>query len=63
LRVNAESAPRIASRGINRAAGLRRLRIEKWQRETYPAIARQAKAEGAEIFFWDESGFHADTVH
>ena len=37
--------------------------IEKWQRETYPAIARQAKAEGAEIFFWDESGFGADTVH
>src|SRR5438034_11636002 len=27
--------------------------IEKWQRETYPAIARQAKAQGAEIFFWD----------
>ena len=37
--------------------------IEKWQRETYPAIAKQAKAEGAEIFFWDESGFRADTVH
>ena len=37
--------------------------IEKWQRETYPAIARRAKAEGAEIFFWDESGFRADTVH
>ena len=37
--------------------------IEKWQRETYPAIAKQAKAEGAEIYFWDESGFRADTVH
>lgn len=37
--------------------------IEKWQHETYPAIARQAKAEGAEVFFWDESGFRADTVH
>lgn len=37
--------------------------IEKWQRETYPAIARRAKAEGAEVFFWDESGFRADTVH
>lgn len=35
--------------------------IEKWQRETFPAIARQAKAEDAEIFFWDESGFRADT--
>lgn len=37
--------------------------IEKWQRETYPAIARQAKAQGAEVLFWDESGFRADTVH
>jgi transposase len=37
--------------------------IEKWQRETYPAIATQAKSEGAEILFWDESGFRADTVH
>lgn len=37
--------------------------IEQWQRETYPAIARQAKSEGAEVFFWDESGFRADTVH
>ena len=36
--------------------------IEKWQRETFPAIAAQAKAVGAEIFFWDESGFRADTV-
>ena len=37
--------------------------IEKWQRETYPGIARAAKAQGAEVFFWDESGFRADTVH
>ncbi len=37
--------------------------IDKWQRETYPGIARQAKAQGAEVFFWDESGFRADTVH
>ena len=37
--------------------------IEKWQRETYPRLARRAKAQGAEIFFWDESGFRADTVH
>lgn len=36
--------------------------IEQWQRETFPAIATQAKAVGAEIFFWDESGFRADTV-
>ena len=37
--------------------------IEKWRRETYPAIARQAKADGGEVFFWDESGFRADAVH
>ena len=37
--------------------------IEKWRRATFPAIARQAKAEGGEVFFWDESGFRADTVH
>ena len=37
--------------------------IEQWQRGTFPAIVRQAKAQGAEIFFWDESGFRADTVH
>lgn len=37
--------------------------IERWQRETYPAIARQAKAAGGEVFFWDESGFRADAVH
>ena len=37
--------------------------IEKWQHETFPGIARQAKAQGAEVFFWDESGFRADAVH
>lgn len=37
--------------------------IEKWQRERYPSIARQAKQENADIFFWDESGFRADAVH
>jgi transposase len=37
--------------------------IERWQRETYPAIARAAKALGGEVYFWDESGFRADTVH
>lgn len=37
--------------------------IERWQTETYPAIARQARAQNAEIYFWDESGFRADAVH
>lgn len=37
--------------------------IERWQRETWPAIARKARKQGSEVFFWDESGFRADTVH
>ena len=37
--------------------------IERWQRETFPAIAQQAKTAGAAIYFWDESGFRADAVH
>ena len=37
--------------------------IERWQREIYPALAGRAKGEGADIFFWDESGFRADAVH
>jgi len=36
--------------------------IEAWKNETYPSIARQAKKRGAEIYFWDESGFRADVV-
>lgn len=37
--------------------------IARWQQETYPDLVRQARAEGGEILFWDESGFRADTVH
>ncbi|MGH9726240.1 MAG: IS630 family transposase [Candidatus Acidiferrales bacterium] len=37
--------------------------IDRWHRATYPGIARQAKEDGAEIYFWDESGFRADAVH
>jgi transposase len=36
--------------------------IEAWKTDTYPSIARQAKKRGAEIYFWDESGFRADVV-
>jgi transposase len=35
----------------------------RWQRETYPALARHAKRTKAEISCWDESGFRADAVH
>ena len=37
--------------------------IDRWQRETYPTIARHAKRTHAEIYFWDESGFRANAVH
>ena len=37
--------------------------IEKWKRETFPSIAGAAKAQGGEVYFWDESSFRADTVH
>ncbi|MFL9937650.1 transposase, partial [Paraburkholderia sp. RL18-103-BIB-C] len=31
--------------------------------DTYPSVARQAREQKADIFFWDESGFRADSVH
>ncbi len=36
--------------------------IDRWRHDTYPEIARQAKRDNAEIYFWDESGFRADAV-
>lgn len=36
--------------------------VERWQRETYPALVSRAKKDKAEIYFWDESGFRADAV-
>ena len=37
--------------------------IAQWKDQTFPAIAAQAKQEGADIYFWDESGFRADSVY
>ena len=37
--------------------------IERWQHDTYPSIARRAREQRADIFFWDESDFRADSVH
>lgn len=37
--------------------------VARWKSETYPAIAKEAQGSGAEILFWDESGFRADAVH
>ena len=48
---------------LQRAYQLDPQAIERWQRETYPSIAAAARKSGAEIYFWDESGFRADTVH
>src|SRR5271156_5685297 len=36
--------------------------IDAWKTDVYPAIAKRAKKRGAEIFFWDESGFRAESV-
>jgi transposase len=33
--------------------------IEAWKSDTYPSLAKRAKKRGAEIYFWDESGFRA----
>ena len=37
--------------------------MERWKRETWPAIAAKARQDAADVYFWDESGFRADTVH
>jgi transposase len=52
-----------AQKPLQRAYQRDPVAIDLWQRETYPSIARQAKASGADVYFWDESGFRADTVH
>lgn len=36
--------------------------IARWQQQIYPRLAKEAKARGAQIYFWDESGFRADGV-
>jgi transposase len=37
--------------------------VDHWVKESYPALARRARKERAEIYFWDESGFRAEAVH
>ncbi len=36
--------------------------IEAWKNDVYPRVAARAKRCGAEIYFWDESGFRANAV-
>jgi transposase len=52
-----------AQRPLQRAYQRDPVAIERWQRETFPALAKKARKQGAEVFFWDESGFRADAVH
>ena len=37
--------------------------VAAWMAETYPAIARRAKSEGAEIHWGDETGVRSDCQH
>jgi len=37
--------------------------VEAWLQESYPEIARRAKAEGAEIHWGDETGVRSDCQH
>jgi len=52
-----------AQKPLQRAYQRDAVAVARWQQETWPAIAREAKADNAEIYFWDESGFRADAVH
>ena len=37
--------------------------IAAWKSEAFPKLEARAKRSGADIWFWDESGFRADSVH
>jgi transposase len=37
--------------------------IKQWTEQTFPDVATAAKEQGADIYFWDESGFRADSVY
>lgn len=51
-----------AQKPLQRAYQRDPVAVARWQQETYPEIARRAKQEKADIYFWDESGFRADSV-
>lgn len=52
-----------AQKPLQRAYQRDRQAVARWKDETFPAIANEAQASGAQIMFWDESGFRADSVH
>jgi Winged helix-turn helix len=37
--------------------------IEKRRREIFPSIVGKAKAAESDVYFWDGSGFRADSMH
>lgn len=51
-----------AQKPMHRAFEQRPAEVLKWKAETYPAIARRAKREGAEILWGDETGVRNDDI-
>jgi transposase len=51
-----------AQKPMHRAFEQRPAEVLKWKEQTYPAIARRAKREGAEILWGDETGVRNDDV-
>jgi transposase len=48
---------------LKRAYEQRPADVQRWLDEEYPAIARRAKVEGAEIHWGDETGLRSDAQH
>ena len=53
----------LGSMGYGMAQSLVRAGFEVVGCDVSAASMARFKAEGGEVFFWDESGFRADTVH
>jgi len=51
-----------AQKPMRRAMEQRPAEVRRWKEQVYPAIVRRAKAEGAEIFWGDETGVRSDDV-
>lgn len=51
-----------AQKPMRRAMEQRPAEVRRWKEQVYPAIVGRAKAEGAEIFWGDETGVRSDDV-
>lgn len=51
-----------AQKPMHRAMEQRPDEVRRWKKQVYPAIAARAKAEGAEIYWGDETGVRSDDV-